>query len=489
MLKLRDYQEHVKTQVRDSFMAGNRSPLLVLPTGSGKTVIFSDIANETAARGKRVLILVHRIELLRQTSAALKKSGVEHGLINAKFTPKLTANVQVASVQTLIRRLHLQIPPDLIIIDEAHHATAGTWKKVCDYFPKSFRLGVTATPERADGTGLSQMFDDIIIGPQISEFIDRGFLVGIRLYGSPHPVDFSKVKKIRGDYDKTETVELMDRPTITGSAVSEYTKLCPGVPAVAFCISIKHAEHVAQDFRNAGYRAYSVDGTMDDKTRTRILDGLGNGSVQVVTSCDLISEGTDIPRIICGIMLRPTHSKSLYIQQGGRTLRPIYADGFNVHGSDEERLMAIAASNKPNAIILDHVGNWKNHGKLDDDREWTLEGRKKGQRKSASAPVINVTQCEDCYLVYENEPACPYCGFVNKQKERDPLVVEGELQEIKAEEKRRKEVLRRTEVAKIQTLEDLTEYGKLKGYKPGWAKHIFKARQAKKVKKENDKLL
>ncbi len=428
-------------------------------TVTHNTVVFCHVAQTSASKQKNVLILVHRVELLRQTSRALKRSGVEHGLINPKYTPNLHAPVQVASVQTLVNRLERINPPDLIIVDEAHHATAGSWRKVIDYFPMAKVLGVTATPIRGDGKGLNAMFDCLVMGPQISELIDMGFLVKPVIYAPPKKIDLSNVKIVRGDYDKKEVVNIMDKPTITGDAVQHYKKLCSGVPAVVFCVSVIHAENVAEQFRLAGYTSYSVDGSMDDDTRSRILNGLGDGSIQVVTSCDLISEGTDIPAIGCAILLRPTYSKSLYLQQVGRALR--------------------LSEGKKEAIILDHVGNVMEHGFPDDEQQWTLDGTKKGKRKKKdNEETVKADQCESCYAVYEPADYCPYCGFENKKKkQREVEEVAGNLERLEREEQQKKA---RKEVGKARSLEALLEVAKQRGYKPSWAHHVFKARQNKK---------
>lgn len=464
MLKLRDYQADAVQAIRASYLSKKKAPLLVLPTGGGKTVVFSYIAATTASRGKRALILVHRVELLRQTSAALDKSGVRHGLINPKYTPDPLAPVQVASVQTLIKRLHKFQVPDLIVIDEAHHATAGTWKKIIDHYPTAHVLGVTATPCRSDGTGLGKeaggVFDDLVMGPQVPELIARGFLVRPIIYAPATRIDLSGVKTSRGDYDKEELAKVMDKPTITGDAVSHYRKICPGYPAVVFCVSVAHAEHVASEFRAAGYRAYSVDGSMDDDIRKRILGGLGNGTVDVVTSCDLISEGTDIPAIGCAILLRPTQSLGLYLQQVGRALRVI--DG------------------KDHAIILDHVGNVLTHGLPEEEREWTLDGetrKRRGKREEEKA--VRVNQCEKCYAVHTPAPACPHCGHVYIIKEKAPQQVDGELKQINAEALAWKKRQSQIEVAKAETLEELQAIARARGFKPGWARHVLAARNRK----------
>lgn len=465
MIRLRDYQESAVDGIRQSLKQGRRAPLVVLPTGGGKTVIFSHVAASVAARGKHVIVLVHRVELLRQTSAALHKSGVDHSLINPKFTPDYRKNVQVASVQTLVKRLHLmRNVPDLIVIDEAHHATAGTWRKIVEAFPTARVLGVTATPVRGDGTGLGQqaggIFDDLIEGPQVQWLIDGGYLVQPVIYAPKERLDLKGVRMVRGDYDTAELNSRVDKPKITGSAVAHYSKLCPGQPAVVFCVSIAHAQHVADEFRAAGYSAYAVDGSMEDDIRKRILNGLGNGTVQVVTSCDLISEGTDIPAIACAILLRPTASLGLYIQQVGRALRP--------------------CAGKDRAIILDHVGNVITHGMPEEYREWSLDGdKKKKKSKKDDEPTVKVRQCLSCFAMHEPAPTCPHCGYVYPNEEKKLEVVEGELEQITQEQAMRLKRQRIAEVAQAKTFEELEKIEQSRGYKRGWARHMYNARKQK----------
>jgi len=467
MLSLRPYQSKGVADIRQSYVQGHKAPLLVLPTGGGKTVVFSHIAGSVASRGKRVMVLVHRVELLRQTSGALNKNGIDHSLINPLFTPDYRKAVQVASVQTLVKRLHFfdRYPPDLIVVDEAHHANAGSWRKIIAHFPNARVLGVTATPCRGDGSGLGVdaggVFDDLILGPQVPELIAGGYLVKPVVYAPLSRLDLSGVKVVRGDYDSKALAEKVDKPKITGDAVAHYSKLCPGAPAVVFCISVLHAEHVAAEFRAAGYRAYSVDGSMDDDTRKRILGGLANGAVEVITSCDLISEGTDIPAIGCAILLRPTQSTGLFIQQVGRALRP--------------------CEGKDRAIILDHVGNVLTHGMPDQEREWSLEGdpRKGKGKKKDQPPPVQVRQCPACYSVHEPAPACPSCGHEYKVDPNKLKQEEGELQEITPEQAIRIKREKAREVATARTLEELEAIGRKRGYRHGWAKHIWNSRQSK----------
>lgn len=463
MLALRPYQQQAVDGIRASLRNGKKAPLLVLPTGGGKTIVFSYIAANASARVKRVLVLVHRIELMRQTSEKLHTFGVDHGLINPLFTPTYWKPVQVASVQTLVRRLNklAASPPDLIIVDEAHHATAGTWRTIINAYPNALVLGVTATPCRGDGTGLGAdaggMFDDLIVGPQVSDLIAGGFLVAPKVYAPLERLDLSGLRTRMGDYEKAELEQVVDKPKITGHAVEHYAKLCPGAPAVAFCVSIKHAEHVAEQFKAAGFRAVALDGSHDDDYRKRILKGLATGDVQVVTSCDLISEGTDIPAIGAAILLRPTQSLGLYLQQVGRALRP--------------------CEGKDHAVILDHVGNVLTHGMPDDFRSWSLDGEQKKRRGEKSEPTIRVNQCEQCFAVHPPAPACPHCGHVRHVEDRAPDQVEGTLKEVSAEHAALIRRQKAAEVAKARTREELEAVAKARGYKPGWVQHIMRERE------------
>lgn len=485
MLKiiLRPYQDKGVNDIRGSYLRGKLAPLYVLPTGGGKTVVFCYVGLTTGSRLKvpskpelgyrRVLILVHRIELLRQTSAKLFENGVEHGIINSKFTPNYAANIQVASVQTLgprIRKAKAQGGEmarylwdyDLIIVDEAHHAVAGTWSFIINSIrkenPKCKVMGVTATPIRSDGTGLGDIFDDIIIGPSIKELTAMGNLVPSIVYAPAEKLDLSAVKMRDGDYDPNDLESIIDNSMITGNAVDYYRRLCAHKPAIVFCVSVAHAEHVAEQFRMAGFKSQSVDGSTEDAARRAILNGLANGSVEVVTSCDIISEGTDIPAVACAILLRPTKSLGLFLQQVGRALRP--------------------SSGKTHAIILDHVGNCLTHGLPDDDREWSLEGVEKLSKKKKDAePTILIKQCPTCFAMHKPATTCPQCGHIYQTEAREVDQIDGELRELTAEDKLRIKQMRNKEVAKAKTFEELVKIGEARGYKPGWAKHKWEARQ------------
>lgn len=463
---LRPYQQQGVSDIRRAYKQGYRSPLYVAPTGSGKTVLFNHIAINASARGNTVLVLVHRVELIRQTSQKLHEQGIEHGIINAKFSPNPFAPVQIASVQTLVRRLgKIPLDPDLIIVDEAHHSTAKTWGNILEYYGRARVLGVTATPIRTDGTGLGEhaggFYDELIDGPTIRSLIDGGFLVEPKVYAPTQFLDLSGVRTRMGDYAKNDLADAMDKPAIHGNAINYYRQLCDGEPAVAFCVNRAHAEHVAEEFRASGYKSWSVDGSTEDRRREALISGLSNGKVQVLTSCDLIGEGVDIPAIRAAILLRPTQSVSLYLQQIGRALRPY--------------------EGKENAIVLDHVGNCITHGLPDEERDWTLDGEEQKSSKKDEETKVRVKQCESCFGVHNPAPVCPYCGHEYKRETRKPEQVDGKLEEITEEQKKNLRRKRMAEQAKAESLEDLKRIAKQRGYRPGWAKHVWRARQQKKT--------
>jgi superfamily II DNA or RNA helicase len=455
VISLRFYQSIDIAAIRSAFGAGHRAVLYVAPTGSGKTVLFTYIASEMARRGKRAWILVHRQELLSQSSGSLTAFDIGHGLISPQYAADPSALLQVASVQTLTRRIGSMAPPDLIIVDEAHHSVSESYSRIIQRWPQVKVLGVSATPERLDGKGLGQIFNHMVIGPTVANLTRDGYLAPATVYAPPQLLDMSGVAKRGGDFAKDETAKRVDQPTITGDAVSHYQRICPGVPAIAFCASVLHAEHVAAQFAAAGFRAASVDGSMDDRQRKGMIEGLGNGRVQVLTSCDLISEGLDIPSVTAAILLRPTQSLGLARQQIGRVLRP--------------------SPGKGRAIILDHVGNIVRHGLPTEEIAWTLEGGA-AKRRSANESAKPVAQCERCYACFPPAPACPECGYVREIKARAPLKqVDGELVEVSAIEADLRRAAKKKELQACRTLSDYEAFARKYGYKQGFAYHRWQA--------------
>ena len=403
-MQLRPYQDALVAQIRFQYQLGHSSVLAVLPTGGGKTVIFSHIAQSAARKGNRVCILVHRAELLDQASRSLTAMDVQHGCIRANRKMDLTHSVQVASVQTLARRLHL-IPPDffqLLVVDEAHHTNAGTWRNVVQHFNAAKLLGVTATPIRGDGRGLGEWYQTMVLGPSIKQLTDDGFLAPAQVFVPPG-FDTSNLRKRMGDYDLRQAEEGLR--AIVGDCIGHYRQHLDGKTAIAFCATVAHAEEVAKSFNLAGIQAESIDGTMSNDCRQDLLQRLGSGEIKVLTSCALIGEGVDVPSVGGCILLRPTESVGLHLQMIGRCLRPM----------DGKR-----------AVVLDHVGNMLKLGHHLEDRDWTLDGIKK---KDGKAPPVKV--CPSCYAAnYAAARECIECGHQFQGKEREIDVIPGQLEEL-----------------------------------------------------------
>jgi DNA repair protein RadD len=444
---LRDYQEKFVSGIRQEFAAGNRRVMGVLPTGGGKTVCFCYMSYHAAIKGNRTYIVVHRQELIKQTSKALRSQGIPHGIIWGKKR-RTDAPIQIVSVDTIIRCLDKLDPPDFLVIDEGHHGAATKWRKVIEWASTAALLLVTATPQRLDGRGFADLCDVMVVGPSVAELIDGGWLTAPVLIAPPLPdFDLSRVHTRAGDYAKEELEELIDKPQIIGSAVDQYLKDANGLKAVAFCPSVKAAKNLADAFNSAGVPAASVDGSMKDADRERVLDDLATGKITVVTNCDLISEGFDLPAISCAILLTPTQSLSKYLQQVGRALRP--ADG------------------KSETIILDHVQNWLRHGLVQEPRTWSLHSEKRGKRKVEL--TIPVKQCPKCYACFAPAPQCPRCGHtfaVTSGAGREIETVAGELVRIDfaAAQAARQQ--------RERAIDNLKKIEKQKGYRKGWAERM-----------------
>lgn len=463
---LRDYQQQAVNEIRAAYRRGHRSVLFCLPTGGGKTVVFCFVAENAVKKGKRVAILVHRQELVSQAVDALKGLGLEVGVIAPGHPEDATKAVQVCSVQSLVRRLDRWADAfDLIVIDEAHHAVAGSWQKILSAYPDAHRLGVTATPERLDGKGMRDQFSELICGPGTWDLMQAGHLANCRIYCPPTGIDFKKLRVLGGDFRKDDAAGQMSKPDLMGDVVEHYKRhIFPGT-CIAFCVTVAHAEAVARQFKAAGVRAAVIDGTLSRTERQSLIDGLRTGEVQMLASCEVISEGTDIPSVNGCALLRPTQSLSLYLQQVGRCLRP--------------------APGKDHAVILDHAANVRRHGLPQDVRLWSLDGAKIRQSDEKKREAPWVTVCQHCFAAIPGGGApCPYCGGEQKKAKPKPAGIygEGDLREIRVEdamvrarereEKRRK----KSQQSQARTLAELQAIARERGYSPGWAYHIHRSR-------------
>lgn len=480
-MELRDYQQQCVDDIRKEMRVGKRAPLLVLPTGGGKTTIFAYIAKSAADKDKTVWIIAHRSELVQQISATLSRFGAVHNVIaQSNIITRIkcdqfreyerlyfntAAKISVCSAQTLVNRLAtMNDAPDLIIIDEAHHLTKGTtWGKIIDAYPDAKLLPVTATPCRLDGKGLTDYADSMVLGPTMRQLIDAEYLSPYRIFAPPQKADISGVKKVGGDFVKNKLAEAMDRPVITGDAVDHYTRLANGKRAVVFCVSVAHAGNVRDEFLARGITAETLDGTMSPEDRSATLARFSSGQTLILCTCDIVSEGFDLPAIEVAILLRPTASLSLYLQQIGRALR-IFAGKYC-------------------AIILDHVGNVSRHGLPDEDREWSLDGVKKRPR-NADGNAAGIRTCPMCFAMHKPAFKCPQCGHEYSAKERASMeVVEGELVELTPAQmqiqKKRESMAKKKDEWDCKTVEELTELGRSRGYHypKEWAERKFSFRK------------
>ena len=442
-MQLRDYQERGINEIRSLFNAGTRRACYVAPCGAGKTRVMEHMATEAAKRGRRTTFLVHRQELIRQAAAAFAGDGIDYGVI-APGHPVTDKPIQIASVQTIARRKKQH--NDLLIFDEAHHCTAKTWRNVIDAFPDAYVVGLTATPARLGGQGLGDVFESLVMGPAASELIKRGFLAPYKYYAPPVMADLENIRIKAGDFDGKEIEIRVDKPKVIGDAIDHYQRLAAGKQAIVYCASVVHSQNTAAAFNAAGIRAEHVDGSTPKAEREQTVAEFKAGKITVLTNVDLFGEGVDVPSMEAVILLRPTQSLTLYIQQSMRGMRP---DKNNIFKE---------------AIILDHVGNVRRHGLPDAPREWSLDGATK-RRKGATGGV-GVRVCPNCYMCHAPAARCPYCGYEYKLTARQLAEEAGELAEYVAEEKKNA----RMTVGRARTIADLEAIARERNYKPAWVR-------------------
>jgi DNA repair protein RadD len=476
MSLLRPYQVDLIDRVRASYAAGKAAPLLQLATGAGKTVIAAHVMKRASERGKRTAFLVHRVELIAQTARTLRDFDIPHGVIHPAYAP-VAHRLQVASVQTLVRRLDRHPRFDFIVVDECHHALAATWQSILAAYPDAYLLGLTATPSRLDGQGLGVdyggLFDDLIVGPTMHELTLAGYLAKTKVFVSPHHLDLSRLSVRAGDYAAEQVDRVMRTDAVVGDAVEHYRRHLAGKRAIAFCISVGAADMTAQRFVAEGVAARRIDGRMRRDERAALVRDFTEGRVKVLTSCDLISEGFDVPACDGALLLRPTLSEALYLQQVGRALRP--------------------APGKEYAVILDHVGNVARHGLPSMEREWSLAGR---IRRGPNDVPDHLT-CASCYAVLQRadlvDGCCPECealvpipglssasganGDGDRQRELD--TVDGELIELTPEQMETLRRQRRDEVRAARSREELLDIARRRGYNRRWVDHVLRSREAR----------
>lgn len=427
-MKLREYQADLIGKIRLAILHGHKSIVSVLGCGGGKSVIQAEIARSATGKGNRVLFLVHRKELCEQITGTFTVQGVNMDLCS------------VSMVQTVSRHIDKLPEPRIIITDEAHHSTAASYKKIYAAFPDACRLGFTATPCRLNKGGLGEVYDKLITSVTTQWLIEHNYLSPYKYY-SVKLADTSELHIKAGDYKADEIAELMQNKEIYGETVKQWEKLAKNKKTIAYCASVEAAEQTAEQFRQAGYTAASLSGSTPKELRAQIMQDFRDSKIMILTNCELFGEGLDVPDCECTVLLRPTQSLTLYIQQSMRSMR--YMPGKT-------------------AIIIDHVGNCYLHGLPDDNREWTLEPKKKQEN------MVKIRECPQCYAVYPpTQQKCPYCGYaaVKEIQRKDKEVVEIDLVEMK-----RQDDIRNTRLsdADLRTWPEVVEFQKLHGYKFAW---------------------
>ena len=433
-MQLRPYQEKCKQDIYAAWNNGAVNVLLVVPTAAGKTVIFSDIIKEHNAP---MCAIAHRQELVTQISLALARDGVRHKIIGPKTVVRACVNLHVeelgksfyhpnafcavSGVDTLVRRQselsNWMESVTLWVTDEAHHVSKGNkWCKSVDMFPNAKGLGVTATPQRADGYGLGRdndgVFDVMVQGPTMRELINMEFLTDYKIYAPPGDLDLTNVptSQATGDFNPNKLKIAVRKSHVVGDIVTHYLRIAFGKLGITFATDVETATEIAQQYNQAGVPAAMVCAKTSDHDRQVLKRRFENREILQLVNVDLYGEGVDIPAIEVVSMARPTQSLALFIQQFGRGCRLM--DG------------------KEHALIIDHVGNVDRHGLPDAPRVWTLDRREK--RSRGTDPAIPVNTCPQCTAVYERiYKTCPYCGHVPQITERaGPDFVDGDLTEI-----------------------------------------------------------
>lgn len=443
----------------------HRAILMQAATGAGKTIMAAYMMNAARLKGTATNFIVPRRELLKQTAETLDAYSIPFGYCAAGHVGNPFEKTHISTVGTLARRLDTAPKSKLVFVDESHYGATALGQIIQHYLALgSWVIGLSATPWKMSGKGLGDWFEVMEQGPPIADLIERGRLSQYRLFAPSRP-DLSGIKTTAGDYAKGQLADFMEQDKVlVGNAVKHYIDHASGRLNVAYCTSIKHAEIVAETFRDQGVPAAAIHGKMDDDERSRLIKAFARRELKVLTNCDLLTFGFDLSSaaqmdvtIESMSDLRPTKSLSLQMQKWGRVLRK---------------------KDFP-AMIFDHGGNVDRHGLPDAEREWTLEGQDKQSREGAEK-TEPARQCSSCYFVHRPAPVCPNCGFVYPIQSRMVEEVEGELSEVtgpRGPTPRQEQGM----VAAKDGLDGLIKLGQQRGYKNprAWAVKVMGGRAAK----------
>lgn len=443
MVKLRDYQQALFDKTTAAFKRGDRKVLVVAPCGAGKSYLFAKMAERSLGE---TLILTHRQELLVQHAELMAENGIK--------------NYRIAMIMTEANRLGQYPRPNLIIADEAHLSRSRSWQKVIEFY-NTFTVGLTATPCRLDGKPLGDIYDSMVEEISVKELISRKCLAPFKYY-APIEIDTSEVSVRAGDYALNQLEKLMMEKAVYGDVIKNWKEIAGGEKTIAYCVTVKHAEQVAEDFRAAGVSAEAISGETPPKKRAEIMRNFRSGKVTMLCNVGIISEGVSINDVTCCLLLRATESIALGIQQMMRCMR--YLPGKQ-------------------AKIIDCVGNYTRIGLPDEDRDWSLEKSVKKRKLTDSVGNFPVRTCPACYMAFRTAAVCPYCG---EEYPLDPREIKAHeevgLKQIQAEEVenlKKLKKLQRQEVGRARSLEELIEVGKSRGYKNPtyWAMQVMRGRK------------
>ena len=401
MFSLRPYQKEVVRNCYSLIRKGIKRILIFAPTGAGKTVIIARIVKDAVSRDRQVLFVVHRQILISQTYQKLSSLELECGFIKAGWKENRTANVQIASVQTLAsRQWWHQLQFDLIIFDEAHLTAfnAISQQMLSSLFPNVLSLGLSATPWRlSKKESLGDIFEGLVCAPMPGELIKMSYLAKPSYYSLGFQVDLADIDLVNGDYNPSQLSGVCDRPELIEQLVKAWYELAYGCPTLVFTVNVAHAENVAKVFNEHGVSAAAVTGKTPLAERDRLYERLAKGEISLIAACNALSEGFNVPEVSCIILARPTTSKALYMQQVGRGTRD--------------------APHKRGCIVLDQSGNVLKHGFIEDvtfeDVRLIKSELKQTQAEGLPPPLkICPTDRGGCgQYVYASCRKCSHCGF------------------------------------------------------------------------------
>lgn len=401
------FQDKVITEVVAAIAKKGRV-MLRAPTAAGKTTMARKVVEALLRPGRVVWFLVNRDHLVRQAVEELKRidPDVEIGVIQSGQPETPDAPIQVCSVQSLPTRIARFRAPAVLVWDEAHHVMAKSWRKIVDAFPKAKHLGLSATPERADGNPLGDVFHHLVLAPAEAELEVLGVLARCR-YFAPEGVRLGDIRRKGGEFETKSAEAALSAPQIVGCAVAHYLSHANGRATILFAASIKASQEMAEKFRDAGVPAEHLDGETPNDKRQAALERLRTGKTKVICNVDVFVEGLNVPAIGCVIIMRPTLSLARFLQMVGRGRR--------------------VTADYPDLIVLDHAGNVALHGLPNDERSWSLtEARPKVERATAERH----RHCPVCECAHEFATKCPECGHVYTAADRTPAQVFGWLREI-----------------------------------------------------------